>query len=304
LTWKPNKWIAVALSLFLSPFGLLYVERPLWAALAFLGTLSAAILGSLHLAGLYSEIIATIVQIAVIIGGAVLSYRIAVRATACETRPWYTRWYGFLGFFVPFCIVIVLTRIFFYEPFRAPSESMAPAVERGSNLIVQKWGYGHYSAYGMKFASRPIQADLKRGDIVVFEYPLDPSTSFLKRIVGLPGDKIAYRNNHLIVNGLDSFVRKSNVYLHSDSMQYSNLFLEQLGDVQYETMIDDTQHYPAPGEFEFRDKCVFDQEGLSCDIPAGRYFVLGDYRSNSADSRQWGFVRSDQIIGKVVKIIR
>jgi signal peptidase I len=181
---------------------------------------------------------------------------------------------------------------------------MAPAVERGSNLIVQKWGYGHYSTYGLKLASGPIQSDLKRGDIVAFEYPLDPSTSFLKRIVGVPGDKIAYRNNHLIVNGVDTFVRKSNVYLNSDSMQYSNLFLEQLGDVQYETMIDDMQHYPAPGEFEFRDKCVFDQEGLSCDIPAGRYFVLGDYRSNSADSRQWGFVRSDQIIGKVVKIIR
>lgn len=235
-----------------------------------------------------------------------MSYRIAARFVAQEVRPWYTRWFGMVGICVVVIAVFGSTRAFLYEPYRSPSNSMAPAIEQGSMLFVQKWGYGHYSTYGIRFASRPSSIEVKRGDVIVFDYPLDPSITYVKRIVGVPGDKITYKDNHLSLNGQDTQIRKLDDYLRTDRQQYSDRFLEQIDGTQYETLVDSEMgtHYPTAGDFEFKDKCSFDLGEINCVVPPNHYFVLGDYRTNSSDSRLWGFVRSDQIIGKVVKIIR
>ena len=181
---------------------------------------------------------------------------------------------------------------------------MAPTAEVGARIIVQKSGYGHFSSYGLTFGSRPISAPLRRGDIVVFDYPVDPAQTYIKRLVGLPGDRVVYRDKHLYVNGTDTRVRRLDDYLHADRPRYSQRFLDKLDGTTFATLQDkDVQRKPEPRQFAFRDHCAYTEDEVRCDVPAGNFCVMGDNRDNSFDSRYWGFVRADLVIGKVVKII-
>lgn len=172
---------------------------------------------------------------------------------------------GIVGFYVLLCLVL---RAFFFEPYKAPSTSMAPSVPSGSAVVVQKWGYGHYATYGIALARRGICAPLERGDVIVFDYPKDPSETWIKRLVGLPGDKVSYRAKRLVVNGVPASQRA----------------------------------LPLEADFPGKQACVFDGPWLECTVPAGHYFVLGDNRDNSLDSRMFGFVPASHIVGKVVLI--
>lgn len=306
MNWTPNKWIAIVLCIFCFPLGLLYVGAPRRAAFFIVIGMAVAALNFFHLFGGFSNLFASACQIILVLACVVVTYRIAVRIDGREIRPWYTRWYGLTGIALVGAVIIVGFRVVFYEPFRSPSKSMAPALEVGTNFIVQKWGYGHFSSYGIIFASRPISTQLKRGDIIVFDYPEDPKLTFVKRLVGLPGDKLIYRDNHLFVNGNDARVRQLDDYLDENALRYSARFIEKLDSTQFDILVDtgNLRPYPPATEFEFKDKCAFDEKEIRCEVPPNRYFVLGDNRNNSTDSRLWGFVRPDQVIGKVVMIAR
>jgi signal peptidase I len=128
----------------------------------------------------------------------------------------------------------------------------------------------------------------------------------VKRIVGLPGDHVVYRNKHAIVNGRDSRIRQLGDYVDPNVPRYSPQFRDKLDDTEFDTLVqnDHPQLTAEPNDFPFRDHCRYSAEEFSCDVPAGNYFVMGDNRDNTFDSRYWGFVRADLIIGKVVKMLR
>lgn len=189
--------------------------------------------------------------------------------------------------FFPIFVIVLLLRSFLVEPFRIPSGSMIPTLLVGDFILVNKFAYGlRLPVFNTKFI--PI-GQPRRGDVVVFRYPEDPSTPFIKRIVGLPGDRITYRDKQVSVNGvplgytsLGGYVGLKSAAQHTGA----NLIEEQLGDARHQVLV--TPQAPTiDGEYE---------------VPAGQYFVLGDNRDNSRDSRYWGFVPDENLIGRAFLI--
>jgi signal peptidase I len=204
---------------------------------------------------------------------------------------------------------IFALRTFLFEPFRAPSMSMAPAINAGSYLIAGKWGYGNYGTMGVNVLRAPISKEMKRGEIFVFEYPPDRSKFFFKRLIGLPGDKIAYKDKRLSINGKEVPTQAAGDYATAEGNNVRALkkFEETIGDTTYSVAIDTS--YPAVGigsvrKFPMREKCAHETSGFVCDVPEGHYFMMGDSRDNSDDSRYWGFVPASHIVGRVVHIFR
>ena len=136
----------------------------------------------------------------------------------------------------------------------------------------------------------------KRGDVFVFHYPPEPTIDYIKRVVGLPGDKIQYQDKHLIINGKVLDVKFEDNYEYA--MQGANIIsarrsLEQLGDVQHDILIHD-----IPNQYNDDAPGAKLQAGETITVPDGSYFAMGDNRDNSADSRVWGFVPEHNLVGK------
>lgn len=286
---------------------LLYLRRPRAAGWFLLATVILAVPDFLRLHGPLPAWTWSAAMTCLWIAGVVICFRTARSAEAAANRPWYSRWTGLLAIGAAFACAAVLERSFVYEPYRAPSSSMLPSVNVGANLVVQKWGYGYYGTYGARFLQRPISAPLQRGDIIVFDYPVDPSQTYVKRLIGMPGDVVEYRKDVLSLNGKSARVRQDQDYLDETHLVYLERVVEKLDGAEYPVLVNSKgPTYPLPNQFDGIDQCSFEQaqDLVRCKVPAGRYFVLGDHRSNSLDSRAWGFVRADQIIGKVVLVTR
>jgi signal peptidase I len=213
-----------------------------------------------------------------IVVGAVHAYRIAVRSPVRTARPWYSRWYGLAVILLVPYVTIFSVRTFLYEPFRFPSSSMMPTIEPGSVLIAKKWGYGNYGTYGLSVWRTGISAELARGDIVVFDFPLNPSVRYAKRVVGLPGDTVEYKDRRLTVNGV------AVEWVAESSGGGYETRRESLEGVVYRV-------WHAPGRRS---------RELRITVPNDSYFVLGDNRDHSNDSRYWGFVPARNVVGRVV----
>jgi signal peptidase I len=299
---KPKKWVAAVLGLFIQPVGMLYVARPGWAA-AYFALVAIIVLANVFVlrGGLAGDAIALLVAIIC----AIHAYRLA-RDYRAVKRPWYSRWYGLIGIFAAFAALALGARVFLFEPFRLPSESMAPSIEPRAHLIVKKWGYGNYGTYGIHVARTGMSSELQRGDIVVFEYPEDRSLSYVRRVVGLPGDRISYYNKRLKINDDEIQTRRIGDYAHQDSSIPSLQYLERLGAREYAILVepDAPAVVPPARAFPLSERCAYAAEGLSCRVPDGHYFVLGDNRDKSSDSRTWGFVPARNIIGKVQYILQ
>ena len=140
----------------------------------------------------------------------------------------------------------------------------------------------------------------KKGDVMVFRYPEDPSLDYIKRVIGTPGDKVAYQNKRLTVNGQPIDTTRVDDYLHPERLYYSKQFVEKADGFEHRTLNDDD----APGfisdasQFPHRENCLYNNAGVICTVPAGHYFMMGDNRDNSRDSRYWGFVPEENIVGK------
>ena len=219
----------------------------------------------------------------------------ARRRPAGARDPW---WVEYGASFFPVIIVVFGLRSFVVEPFRIPSGSMIPTLLIGDFILVNKFTYGvrlpvlHDKIIPMN--------DPQRGDVMVFRYPADPSVDYIKRVVGLPGDTVAYQNKRLTINGVEVPVQPAEDYFHSERAYYSNRFSETLGDVQHHILNDRDARADIPTALDFpgRENCVYNREGVRCEVPAGHYLVLGDNRDQSADSRIWGFVPDGNIVGK------
>lgn len=194
--------------------------------------------------------------------------------------PWYARWYILVGIILLAVISILLVRVFWFEPFRAPSQSMSPSVPMGSHFLVEKAGFGNYRAYGVTVLRTEVTAILQRGDLIVFEYPRNPSVEYLKRVIGLPGDKVEYRAKQLFINGELVTGQKQ-----SEDGQFT-FWEEALGDAVYQIA---NNKAALAKDFQFS-------------VPPDNFFVLGDNRDHSQDSRHWGFVPKQNLIGRVVKV--
>lgn len=212
-----------------------------------------------------------------------------------EREPW---WIEYPKSFFPVILIVFVLRSFIVEPFRIPSGSMIPTLEVGDFILVNKFTYG----IRLPIINQKIIAlnDPKRGDVMVFRYPEDPSYDYIKRVVGLPGDKVAYLNKRLSINGVPVPTEAAGDYLHRERISYSKKFIESIGSVRHAVLNDDDapDGVPFVKQFPFRDNCSYNAEGFVCTVPAGHYFLMGDNRDNSSDSRVWGFVPDRNIVGK------
>ena len=188
----------------------------------------------------------------------------------------------------PVFLIVLVLRSFLVEPFRIPSASMMPTLLRGDFILVNKYDYGirlpvlNTKVFGN---GKP-----RRGDVVVFRYPEDPAVPFIKRVVGVPGDRVQYRDKRLVINGTELELAMKGIY-HTDGVgsreNGSYLLEESLGRIKHGVLINPLQNSPVE----------VDQT-----IPDGRYFVLGDNRDNSRDSRYWGLVPDENLVGRAFYI--
>ncbi len=210
-------------------------------------------------------------------------------------QPWWLDWTA--GLF-PVIIAVFFLRSFLFEPFKIPSGSMIPTLLVGDLILVNKFHYGlRLPVLNTKITDgNPPQ----RGDVMVFRYPPKPSLDYIKRVVGVPGDTVAYLNKRLTINGQAIPTTALPEFFDADAMRYFKQFEETLGTHPHRVLNDDDRPALVPGADNFagRDGCVYTVEGVTCKVPEGQYFMMGDNRDNSLDSRYWGFVPDKNIVGK------
>ncbi len=210
-------------------------------------------------------------------------------------QPWWLDWTA--GLFPVICAVFLL-RSFLFEPFKIPSGSMIPTLLVGDLILVNKFTYGiRLPVINKKITEgNPVQ----RGDVMVFRYPPQPSMDYIKRVVGVPGDEIAYLNKRLTVNGKPVDTTALPDFFDADAMRYFKQFDEQLGAQRHRIIVnpDAPAFVQGASNFAGREGCRYSVEGVTCKVPEGHYFMMGDNRDNSLDSRYWGFVPEANIVGK------
>ncbi len=209
--------------------------------------------------------------------------------------PWWVE-YG-AGFF-PVILLVFVLRSFVVEPFKIPSGSMLPTLEVGDFILVNKFTYGiRLPVINKKIIDVNTP---QRGDVMVFRYPEDPSLDYIKRVIGVPGDKVAYQNKRLTVNGKPYQTTRGEDYLHPERLYYSKQFTENDDGVAHRILNDDDapSFIADASQFPYRENCLYNNAGVICTVPPGHYFMMGDNRDNSRDSRFWGFVPEQNIVGK------
>jgi signal peptidase I len=205
-------------------------------------------------------------------------------ANARPPEPWYVE---YSKSFFPVLLIVLVLRSFVIEPFRIPSGSMMPTLLVGDFIVVSKYSYGIRLPVTRH---RIIPTGLpERGDVAVFRYPENPREDYIKRVVGLPGDRVAFHNKTLLINGEPVPQQPVGIYEGAGSgamMTGAEVLEETLGDTTHQILT-------------WRKRPSVEGETV---VPEGHYFVLGDNRDNSNDSRFWGFVPEENLVGKAVMI--
>ena len=210
-------------------------------------------------------------------------------------QPWWLDWTA--GLF-PVIVTVFLLRSFLFEPFKIPSGSMVPTLLVGDLILVNKFTYGvRLPVINTKIIN---VNSPQRGDVMVFRYPPQPSMDYIKRVVGVPGDEVAYLNKRLTINGKPVETTAAPDFFDESTMRYFKQFEEQLDGRAHRLLnnADVPAFIQGASNFAYRDNCRYSVEGVVCKVPEGHYFMMGDNRDNSLDSRYWGFVPEANIVGK------
>ena len=196
-------------------------------------------------------------------------------------------WVEYARSFFPIFLIVLILRSFIFEPFKIPSASMMPTLLIGDFILVNKYEYGlRLPVLHTKFIENKTP---ERGDIVVFRYPEDPSIPFIKRVVGLPGDKVSYHDKVLYINDIPMKQMENGLYNAHGAGYMMNgalLQIENLKGKEHEILLDPRRYSQELEEI----------------VPEGHYFVLGDNRDNSKDSRFWGYVPDENLVGRAFAI--
>lgn len=228
----------------------------------------------------------------------VLSARDAIQLRL-KDRP---KWLEYTAGFFPVIFFIFVLRSFLFEPFRIPSSSMMPTLEIGDMILVNKYEYGlRLPVLNTKVI--PV-GEPQRGDVVVFRLPSDESIDYIKRVVGLPGDKIRYVNKQLTINGEPIKLKNDGQYYDENRLLELNQYEEVLGKNKHRILIDGRVPpvaYALPSHNNMQ-ACQYIPGGLECVVPQSMYFVMGDNRDNSEDSRYWGFVPEKNLVGRAFMV--
>lgn len=207
------------------------------------------------------------------------------RTMAGKKQPWY---FDYSRSFFPALFFVLIIRSFIVQPYRVPTGSLEPTVMPGDFILVQQYSYGvRLPVLQTKILNT---GEPKRGDIALFYYPEDTSIRFVKRVIGLPGDHVVYKNKVLTINGKEMKQEVVGPDLNEDPGQLPQPVMrkrEQLGKVPHDIFIS-------------QDRGWFQE--IDVNVPVGHYFMMGDNRDNSADSRYWGFVPEAYLIGRAFAV--
>ena len=196
-------------------------------------------------------------------------------------------WIEYARSFFPVLLIVLLLRSFLAEPFRIPSGSEKPNLLVGDFIVTNKFIYG--IRLPVSYTKIISLEDPKRGDIAVFRFPVDPAINFIKRIVGVPGDKISYMNKVLYINGIPANQKLlGQATDENETGQALPVSLKEEDLLGVKHLIYVRPDVPA--------------QDFSTVVPPGKYFVMGDNRDNSNDSRYWGFVPEENFVGKALWI--
>ncbi|MDN7431215.1 signal peptidase I [Burkholderia sp. AU16741] len=210
-------------------------------------------------------------------------------------QPW---WLEYTASFFPVILAVFVVRSFVVEPFKIPSGSMVPTLLVGDFILVNKFEYG----LRLPITNTKITqgSPLSRGDVVVFRYPKDESVDYIKRVIGLPGDTVAYQDKQLTINGQPVPETPLPDFFDDERQNYAKQFEETIGNKKNAILNNPAVPPFVMGAYDYpyRDNCTYNSRGVICKVPPGHYFMMGDNRDNSADSRYWGFVPDQNIVGR------
>ena len=251
-----------------------------------------------------------------IVSGAIWIWR---KTTVKKDQTDHNHFRDYMAGFFPVIGIVFVLRTFIAEPFQIPSSSMRPGLVKGDFILVNKFAYG----IRMPILNNVLidTGTIQRGDVVVFNYPLEPETNYIKRAIGIPGDVVEYKDKVLTVNGQPVPQTAAGNYEYPEDenpaiTHSSERFQTALNGKNFDILLDEGQpsfnpegllryfnvlmpekNYQGSGLKEF---CQYAEDGsaFTCKVPEGRYFMMGDNRDNSADSRYWGFVDDKLIVGK------
>ncbi|WP_321791323.1 signal peptidase I [Burkholderia pyrrocinia] len=210
-------------------------------------------------------------------------------------QPW---WLEYTASFFPVILAVFVVRSFIIEPFKIPSGSMVPTLLVGDFILVNKFEYGlRLPVTNTKITQG---SPLSRGDVVVFRYPKDESVDYIKRVIGLPGDTVAYQDKQLTINGQPVPEAPLPDFFDDERQNYAKQFEETIGNKKNAILNNPAVPPFVMGAYDYpyRDNCTYNSRGVICKVPPGHYFMMGDNRDNSADSRYWGFVPDQNIVGR------
>lgn len=287
-TQAKNLWLAILFWLVSTFVSMLYLRQPVrggaYLCAEIMCLLSAGLLLSPQ--DPWAQIILPYGFLVLRIAGLIDTIRLIQRVQIKD--QWYSKASSLPMVISLMFISLLLVRLLVYEPVRIPGRSMEPTLLAGDYLIMQKKaGHAGYGQFQYQVTPPTSSPQVYRGQIIIFKYPKDPSKLYIKRVIGLPGDQLYYSNHKLVING-HIVKQKKVLYGISETDNFTSYTYEEtLGTVQYKIKnINKGKNGPH----------------WSLTIPAGKYFVLGDNRSNSQDSREWGLVPASHIVGRPHKI--